>query len=130
MSPRRDALWDGGREKGRGKRLRGGAFLVVFFRQEAEDEFTHAEEVDHLGDAEQRGDDQRSAVRPLQEGRRTLIAEDFPEEEAAVSQKDVVSERAVVFSIANHTFENNLTASVYYTNYKYYKMLISLEMTT
>lgn len=77
---------EGGGE-GRGKRQRGGAFLVVFFRQEAEDEFTHAQEVDHLGDAEQRGDDQRSAVRPLQEGRGTLVAQDFPAEEADVSQK-------------------------------------------
>lgn len=78
-----------GRRRGRGKRQRGGAFfsLVVFFRQEAEDEFAHAQEVDHLGDAEQRGDDQRSAVRPLQEGRGTLVAQDFPEEEADVSQK-------------------------------------------
>lgn len=58
-----------GRDWGGGaKRQRGGAFLVVFFRQEAEDEFTHAQEVDHLGDAEQRGDDQGSTVGPLQEG--------------------------------------------------------------
>lgn len=55
--------------RGRGtKRQRGGAFLVVFSRQEAEDEFTHAQEVDHLGDAEQGGDDQGSTVGPLQEG--------------------------------------------------------------
>lgn len=75
---------------GRGRRQRGGggAFLVVFFRQEAEEEFTHAQEVDHLGNAEQRGDDQRSAVRPLQEGRGTLVAQDFPAEEADGSQKE------------------------------------------
>lgn len=58
-------VWVG---EGEAKRQRGGAFLVVFFGQEAEEEFTHAQEVDHLGDAEQRGDDQGSTVGPLQEG--------------------------------------------------------------
>lgn len=52
---------------------------MVFFRQEAEDIFPHTQEVDHLGDAEKRGDDQSSAVGPLQEGRRTLVTQDFPE---------------------------------------------------
>lgn len=91
MSPRCDALWEGGwvgGGAGRGKKAeRGGAFLVVFLRQEAEEEFTHAQEVDHLGDAEEGGDDQRSAVRPLQEGRGTLVTQDFPAEEADMSQK-------------------------------------------
>lgn len=82
--------WGGGSGGGRegGKRQRGGAFLVVFLRQEAEDEFTHAQEVDHLGNAEQRGDDQRSAVRPLQEGRGTLVAQDFPAEEEDEGQEE------------------------------------------
>lgn len=54
-------------------------FLVVFFRQEAEDIFPHTQEVDHLGDAEKRCDDQGSTVGPLQEGRRTLVTQNFPE---------------------------------------------------
>lgn len=49
---------------GKAKRM---CSLVVLFRHEAEDKFTHAQEVDHLGDAEQRCDDQGSTVRPLQE---------------------------------------------------------------
>lgn len=94
MTPQCDALWEGGvggsgrGSRGGGKRQRGGACLVVFFRQEAEDEFTHTQEVDHLGNAEQRGDDQRSAVRPLQEGRGTLITQDFPAEEEGEGQEE------------------------------------------
>lgn len=52
---------------------------MVFFRQEAEDKFPHAQEVDHLGDAEQRGDDQGSTVGSLQEGRWTLVTQNFSE---------------------------------------------------
>lgn len=43
-------------------------FLVVFFRQEAEDKFTHSQEVDHLGDAKKRCNDQGATVGSLQEG--------------------------------------------------------------
>lgn len=43
-------------------------FLVVFFRQEAKDKFTHAQEVDNLGDTKQRCDDQGSTVGSLKEG--------------------------------------------------------------
>lgn len=50
---------------GKGRRRR---FLVVFLRQEAEDKFTHTQEVDHLGDAKERSDDQGSTVGSLQEG--------------------------------------------------------------
>lgn len=42
--------------------------LVVFLGQEAEDIFAHAQEVDDLGDAEQRCDDQGATVGSLQEG--------------------------------------------------------------
>lgn len=65
---------------GRGKAERR-SFLVVFFRQEAEDKFTHTKEVDHLGDAKQRRDDQSSTVGSLQEGSWTLVTHDFPEEQ-------------------------------------------------
>lgn len=57
-------------------------FLValVLLWQEAEDELAHSQEVDDLSDAEERGDDQRPAVGALQEGRRTLVTQDLPEE--------------------------------------------------
>lgn len=73
---------------------------MVFLRQEAEDEFTHTQEVDHLGNAEQRGDDQRSAVRPLQEGRGTLVAQDFPAEKDEGEEKRntwAVAEKELLF---------------------------------
>lgn len=63
-------------------------FLVVFFRQEAEDKFTHTQEVDHLGDAEQGRNDQGSTVGSFQEGRWTLIAHDFPREQIKAHYKN------------------------------------------
>lgn len=51
---------------------------MVFFGQEAEDVFPYAQEVDHLGNAEKRRDDQGSTVGPLQEGCRTLVTQNFP----------------------------------------------------
>lgn len=56
----RNSVWEGKAVRRR--------FSVVFFRQEAEDIFPYAQEVDHLGDAEKRCDDQGSAVGSLQEG--------------------------------------------------------------
>lgn len=64
MNPHTFGVMHYGRERQNRRRF----FLVVFFRQEAEDEFTHAQEVHHLGDAKQRRDDQGSTVGSLQEG--------------------------------------------------------------
>lgn len=55
--------------------------LFVFFRQEAEDIFAHPQEVDDLGNAEERRNDQGATVGSFQEGWRTLIAHNFPREE-------------------------------------------------
>lgn len=55
--------------------------LFVFFRQEAQDKFTHTQEVDHLGDTEQRSNNQGSTVGSLQEGCWTLVTQDFPGEQ-------------------------------------------------
>lgn len=61
--------------------------LVVFFRHEAEDKFPDAQEVDHLGDTEQRCDDQGSTIRPLQESWRAFVAHDFPGEQRKKERK-------------------------------------------
>lgn len=63
MSPHAVGVMHCGRGKAERRR-----FLVVFFRQEAEEKFTYTQEVDHLGNAKQRRDDQGSTVGPLQEG--------------------------------------------------------------
>lgn len=70
----------GGMHCGRGKAERTG-FLVLFFSQEAENIFAHAQEVDHLGDPKQRCNDQSSTVGSLQEGGGSLILQDFPREQ-------------------------------------------------
>lgn len=49
-------------------------WLVVPFGKMAQDVFAYAEEVDHLRDAEERRDDESSAVRPLQESSGTFVA--------------------------------------------------------
>lgn len=49
-------------------------------RKAAEDPLADADEVDALGDAEERGDDQRPAARALQEGERPLLRPEFPGE--------------------------------------------------
>lgn len=77
MNPHKFGVRHYGRERQNRRRF----FLVVFFRQEAEDEFTHAQEVHHLGDAKERRNDQGSTVGSLQEGWWTLITQDFPREE-------------------------------------------------
>ena len=76
MNPHAVGVMHCGREKAERR-----CFLVVFFRQQAEEKFTHTQEVDHLGDAKQRCDDQGSTVGSLQEGRWTLILHDFPREQ-------------------------------------------------
>lgn len=76
-----NALWEGKAERR--------CFSVVFFRQEAEDKFTYTQEVDHLGNAKQRCNDQGSTVGSLQEGWWTLLTHDFPGEEIKVSYKKV-----------------------------------------
>ena len=54
------------------------ARLVVLLRQEAEKELSHSQEVDHLCDAKEGSNDQSTAVRPLQESRGTLLAQNLP----------------------------------------------------
>ena len=51
--------------------------LIVSFRQKAEDVFTYTQEIDHLGNAKKRCNDQGATVGPLQESWGTLILEDF-----------------------------------------------------
>lgn len=49
--------------------------------QQSQQGLSDAQEVDHLGDAEQRGDDQRTTVRAFQEGRGALVSPDLPVKE-------------------------------------------------
>lgn len=72
--------------------------LVAFFGQEAEDKFAHAKEVDHLCNAKKRCDDQGSTVGSLQEGRRALVAHDFPRERTQTGHFNQNVHRALVMT--------------------------------